>query len=176
MVLDVMTVRQFAKTFGLSTGTVSAKITAKVIVLVAGTKTRQGAQARIDVVRSVRKLLAEKAARQETAGAAEGWERVERLRMANAITRGDYIKAEGVRQRNMGACSALVQTLEALPQVCSSDREVQERIAAAILEARNAFADQLEKLAERDFDPDLIISPGDHPPAPEELNARPRAR
>jgi hypothetical protein len=158
----VLNARQFARLCKLSAGTVSSKIDAKVIICIADAKDRRrGAAVQIDVVRSLRNLLAERAEKPESARVSVAHEQAERLRLKNAVTRGEYVKAEGVRQRNMGACAALVETLNALPQRCTSDPEVQQRIAEAILEAREAFAARLERLAEHDHDPDLIVSAGD---------------
>jgi phage terminase Nu1 subunit (DNA packaging protein) len=153
---------QFAQLCKLSAGTVSSKIDSGTIVCTPSAKDRRrGAAVQIDVVRSLRNLLAERAAKPEAARVTVAHEQAETLRLKNAVTRGEYVKAAAVRQRNMGACAALVETFNALPQRCTSDPEIQQRIAEAILEARHAFADRLERLAEHDHDPDLIISAGD---------------
>ena len=81
---------EFARRSGLSTGTVSKKRDAGIVVCVSGSP-KQGAAMKIDAWPSIRNLLAERASQPEAERSGVAREQAERLRISNMRERGELL-------------------------------------------------------------------------------------
>jgi phage terminase Nu1 subunit (DNA packaging protein) len=142
----VMDRKQFAAFSGLSTGSVSAKVDAGVIVILRR-NARRGSAMAIDVAASVKNLIAERAAKPDSARLTVANEQAERLRLSNAHRRGELMERSQVKSEVHAACASLVQALESTPQRCTVDDALQTKIREELHDARRAFAAKLEALA-----------------------------
>ena len=140
---------EFSRRTGLSTGTISKKREAGVIVAASGCP-KQGAAMRIDPWPSVKNLLTERASQPEAERSIVNREQAERLRIANRRERGELLEANLVDEGLKGAVAGLLQDWDALAQRVTSDTKLQDDIARELRAAQQRFSDHLDDMS-RDF-------------------------
>jgi hypothetical protein len=143
----VMNRTQFAKLTGLSTGSISAKRDAGLVVCVKGSS-KQGSKMQIDVAPSLRKLLSERASRHSPDHDRITAARAAKLERENLLAIGQLVDANDLQNDLLRAISFLAQAFDSLPQRVTTDELLQAKIEEEIRLARNEFADSLNKMGE----------------------------
>jgi hypothetical protein len=137
---------EFSKRSGLSTGTISNKRDAGLVVCVSGSP-KQGAAMKIDPWPSVKNLLAERASQPEADRSSVAREQAERLRIGNMRERGELLDAALVDEALKAAIAGLLQDWDALAQRITTDETIQAAIATECRGAQARFAQALGDLS-----------------------------
>jgi phage terminase Nu1 subunit (DNA packaging protein) len=141
----VMNRSQFAKLTGLSTGAISAKRDAGLVVCVKGSS-KQGSKMQIDVAPSLRNLFAERVSRHSPDHDRITAARAAKLERENQLAVGQLIDANELQNDLLRAISFLAQAFDSLPQRVTTDELLQAKIEEEIRLARNEFADSLNRM------------------------------
>ncbi|MGH9641098.1 MAG: hypothetical protein ACRD3Q_01605 [Terriglobales bacterium] len=158
---SAMTSKQVAALFKVSSATVSGWLDEGMPC--AGRRARQGAAVSLDLQRIAPWIATRRSAKPDAARVNVSAEQAEKLRLENAVRRGELLVASAMWAQVHEACASLVQVLAAMPQRVSTDAETQAKIAEECRSARDAFAGHLEALAERQAE--LAIGSGHRPRA-----------
>jgi phage terminase Nu1 subunit (DNA packaging protein) len=147
----VMGRSQFSKLTGLSTGAISNKRDEGTIVCLKGTAA-QGAEMRIDVARSIKKLLAARAVRGGPEFARVQAARAVKLELENARRRGELCLADDAISIMSGAARDLVGQLDGLPARLANElagisdaRLIRSRLTEECRAVRLAVSDSFGK-------------------------------